>query len=327
MKTIQFLSALSLCIQISTVAIAQDLCKQNYAPVSDDSIVLQKVIQQGIISPDEARLRMAKRKGTDLRQKREITVLVVHQRLSLNPNVNLFGGQLILRNCAAGTALCEVTFRQVNTKALEFVWSNDTRNAVNSWRDLRATAISQNWYSQADVILGLTEDNFTDFTGYASIDEDCQAPIDRGHLVLNARVTNSFLAHELGHILGMQHDNITNSLMNANVSLTPNTMASSNRDCYYKNLEPAFCITSSQDLESNKPIICSPNPVQEQLNIQLPEFIQAASLRIYNALGVQFFYQPRIGITTQVDFSGLPAGIYFLHIQTPGQRWVKQVVK
>lgn len=327
MKTIQFLSALIFCTQITISAIAQDSCKQNYAPVFDDSIVLQKVIQQGILSPDEARRRMAEKRGVDLRQKREITVLVVHQRLTLNPNVNLFGGQLILRNCAGGTALCEVSFRQVNARALEFVWSNDTRSAVNSWRDLRATAISQNWYSLADVIIGLTEENFTDFSGYASIDEDCQAPIDRGHLVLYARVTNSFLAHELGHILGMQHDNTTNSLMNASVSLTPNTMASSNQDCYYKNLEPAFCITSSRDLELRNPIICSPNPVQEQLNIQLPEFIPAASLRIYNALGGQVFYKPRIQTTTQVDFSGLPAGIYFLHVQTPGQRWVKQVVK
>lgn len=327
MKTIPFLSALTFCTQMTIAAIAQDICKQNYAPAIDDSIVLQKVIQQGIISPDEARHRMAEKKGTGLRQKREITVLVVHQRLTRNPNVNLFGGQLILRNCAAGTMQCEVNFRQVNAKALEFVWSNDTKSAVNSWRDLRATAISQNWYAQADVILGLTEDNFNDFVGYASIDNDCQAPIDRGHLVLYAQVTNSFLAHELGHILGMQHDNTPNSLMNATVSLTPNTMASSNRDCYYKNLEPAFCITSSRDLGSNKPIICSPNPVQEQLNIQLPEFIPSASLRIYNALGVQVFYTPQIQTTTQVDFSGLPAGIYFLYVQAPGQRWAKQVVK
>ncbi|MBK9489807.1 MAG: hypothetical protein IPO07_14315 [Haliscomenobacter sp.] len=221
MKTIPFLSALTFCTQMTIAAIAQDICKQNYAPAIDDSIVLQKVIQQGIISPDEARHRMAEKKVTDLRQKREITVLVVHQRLTRNPNVNLFGGQLILRNCAAGSMQCEVNFRQVNAKALEFVWSNDTKSAVNSWRDLRATAISQNWYAQADVILGLTEDNFNDFVGYASIDNDCQAPIDRGHLVLYAQVTNSFLAHELGHILGMQHDNTPNSLMNATVSLTP----------------------------------------------------------------------------------------------------------
>ncbi|WP_353485146.1 hypothetical protein [Haliscomenobacter sp.] len=167
MKTIQFLSALTFCTQITIAAIAQDLCKQNNAPVFDDSIVLQKVIQQGILSPDEARRRMAEKRGVDLRQKREITVLVVHQRLTVNPNVNVFGGQQILRNCAGGTALCEVTFRQVNARALEFVWSNDARSAVNSWRDLRATAISQNWYSQADVILGLTEDDFTDLGGYA----------------------------------------------------------------------------------------------------------------------------------------------------------------
>lgn len=328
MKTHQILTLFSFFIQITFTSFAQQLCPLDQAHLpEDDSLILQKVIEQGVISPAEARRRMSELREPTRQFKREITVLLVHQRLVVNPNINLFGGQFILRTCAGGTEQCEVTFRQVNSQPLQFVWSNNTRSAFSSWQDLRATAISQGWYTQADVIIGFTEDNFNDYFGYASIDNDCRAPIDRGHLVINSRVTASAFAHELGHILGLQHDTDINSVMHPQVSLTPRTMSSSNRDCYYQNMEPANCITSTYSPELSRLVVCSPNPVQDQLQIELPEGIDTPSLRIYDALGRQVFQQSKLQQLNRVHFSSFPKGMYTLHFQTPTQHWVKQVIK
>ena len=80
---------------------------------------------------------------------------------------------------------------------------------------------------------------------------------------------------------------------------------------------------STQDFKYN-PFTISPNPVSNLLNIQFQN-VGNAAVEIYNNLGQTCIRQPLID--NHVDVAHLPAGIYFIKIQsdnkTSSQKFIK----
>jgi Secretion system C-terminal sorting domain/Metallo-peptidase family M12B Reprolysin-like len=304
-------------------------CHQAMSEEQADSLVLQKVISQGIISPEEARKRMSAYRNPITRQNREIKVLFVTQRFT-QTNLNLVAAQNFLRQCAKGSNACEVTYVRVNEVAIAYVWSEDATKALQSWIDLGAAAINQNWYAQADIVVGITNDAFTDYGGYATIDSDCQPPY-RGRIVIKSGSSNSLFAHELGHTLGMIHDNtpvnIANSVMLPFVPGNPTTMSETNRNCYFKNTNSnSACTTPTHEIDALS-IKCSPNPVHDILKIEINNAVKIEAISLYNVLGTQLFSAQKPSEKLLIDFTNYQNGFYFLKMKSENKDHVKKIVK
>jgi Secretion system C-terminal sorting domain/Metallo-peptidase family M12B Reprolysin-like len=307
---------------------AQD-CHQAMSAEQADSLVLQKVISMGIISPEEARKRMVAYRNPNIRQNREIKVLFVTQRFT-QTNLNLAAAQNFLRQCAKGSNACEVTYVRINEVAIAYVWSEDATKALQSWIDLGAAAINQNWYAQADIVVGITNDAFTDYGGYATIDQDCQPPY-RGRIVIKSGSSNSLFAHELGHTLGMIHDdtpiNIANSVMLPFVPGNPTTMSETNRNCYYKNTNSnTACTTPTNEIDALN-IKFSPNPVNDRLNIDINNAVKVDEISLYNVLGNKIFSINNPTENMYIDFTNYQNGLYFLKMKSDNRDYVSKIVK
>ena len=307
---------------------AQDCPFHPISQAQDDSLVLERVISQGIITPDEARLRMASLKNRLAVRQRDIKVLIVRQRFTSNV-LNLNTAATIIA-ISAGSPSCQVKYTQVNANPLTFVWSNQTTSAQQSWVDLGATAISQNWYAQADIIVGFTDDAFTDYGGYGTIDTDCKPTYNNGRLVIRSNRTNALFAHELGHTLGMIHDDapvlISNSVMLPNVPSNPTTMSEKNRLCYLSNVQNACNATATEENEE-KTVIYSPNPVQDKLQIFIPDAVKTEVINVYNILGKNVFNAALENGRAAIDFTNLQVGLYVLRVKIEDRMYVRKVVK
>jgi hypothetical protein len=330
MKKIQFLIAFIIANFASLSNIkAQDCHFHPISQAQDDSLVLERVISQGIISAEEARLRMASLKNRlSTRAARDIKVLIVRQRFTSNV-LNLNTAATIIANCA-GSPSCQVKYTQVNANPLTFVWSNQTTSAQQSWVDLGATAISQNWYAQADIIVGYTDDAFTDYGGYGTIDADCKPTYNNGRLVIRSNRSNSLLAHELGHTLGMTHDDapvsITNSVMLPSVPSNPNTMSEKNRLCYLSNVQNACNATATVE-NDEKIMVISPNPVKNQLQIVITDALKIEDINVYNVLGENVFTTSLENGHGSIDFSNFQAGLYALRVKIGEKLYVRKIIK
>jgi Secretion system C-terminal sorting domain/Metallo-peptidase family M12B Reprolysin-like len=312
----------------SSNSIAQE-CHQATNQEQDDSLILQKVISQGIISPEEARKRMAAYRSPNLRQNREVKMLYVVQRFT-GSYLSLSEAQIILRQCAKGSSACQMTFVRVNPVVISYVWSNDTKLAYQSWIDLGVAAINQNWYAQADIVVGVTDDAFTDYGGYATIDPDCQPPY-RGRIVIKSGASDALFAHEIGHTLGMVHDNapvnIPNSVMQPLVSYNPTTMSESNRKCYYTNTNSATaCTTPTNEIDASN-IKFSPNPVNDRLNIDINSAVKVDEISLFNVLGTKIFSINNPPENMYIDFTNYQNGLYFLKMKSDNKDYVSRIVK
>ena len=170
--------------------------------------------------------------------KREIKVYIVHQNVS-STNLSVQKAEEILNLCAESYGDCTFTFKQVNEKSTNFTFST-SNNAQTVLNDLLIASVEQNWYQQADLIIGITGNPFDTYDGYAYLG-DCNQSIGKG-LVIEAPYLNSLLAHEIGHTLGMQHDDrnkLPNSVMLPFVPNYPDQLSLSNKKCYF---EGASCI-------------------------------------------------------------------------------------
>jgi hypothetical protein len=307
---------------------AQDCHFHPISQAQDDSLVLDRVISQGIISPEEARLRMANHRNRLQLRSRDIKVLIVTQRFTSN-SLNLNTAASIIANCA-GSPSCLVKYTQVNATPIAFIWSNQTTSAFQSWTDLGATAISQNWYAQADIVVGFTNDAFTDYGGYGTIDADCKPAYNNGRLVIRNNYTNNLFAHELGHTLGMIHDDaptaISGSLMLPFVPSSPFTMSEKNRLCYLSNVQNACNATATGENEV-KMVMCSPNPVKTQLQVFIPDAVKTEALNVYNVLGENVLNTVLENGRTSIDFSNFQAGLYVLRVKIEDKLYVKKIIK
>ncbi|MEL7250177.1 MAG: T9SS type A sorting domain-containing protein [Bacteroidota bacterium] len=65
-----------------------------------------------------------------------------------------------------------------------------------------------------------------------------------------------------------------------------------------------------------------PNPTNDQLWVELPEGATSAALILYNTQGQQLLHQESTGLTSTLDVSALPKGLYVLQVQ--GEGWMQQ---
>ncbi|NEN25707.1 T9SS type A sorting domain-containing protein [Cryomorpha ignava] len=84
-------------------------------------------------------------------------------------------------------------------------------------------------------------------------------------------------------------------------------------------------VVSTSEIESKQGIVIFPNPTNDNITIQIPEYFQVDYLRVYNNLGQQLLQkeikdQHRINLNTSV----LPSGIYYIKI---GSLMTKKIIK
>src|SRR5690606_18201305 len=80
-------------------------------------------------------------------------------------------------------------------------------------------------------------------------------------------------------------------------------------------------------IEENAPLQVSfyPNPVQNQLNIQVPASVYLESATIHNLLGKQT--QVSLGENNSIDMSQMAAGVYILKLETNQGSLTKKIIK
>ncbi len=70
-----------------------------------------------------------------------------------------------------------------------------------------------------------------------------------------------------------------------------------------------------------------PNPSKDIFNVRCDCFDNSSSYRIYNALGQLMIEQKLFSITTQIDLSKYPAGLYYLKINTQNGEEITKLLK
>ena len=197
---------------------------------------INEAVKAGKLTPEEGR-RMLKGTTNHLRTRSDVvTVFVVFDYTTTTSALSLATAQAFIKSCASGTNACEVTFQQVNART-DFPFTTST-NAQTMLSDLVTSANNQGWFSQADLVVGITSLDMANFAGYASIGS-CTPTSNGRALVIEAGTTQSLYGHELGHTIGLVHDNLDptfltsgTSLMNPFVPFTPTTMSMTNKNCY-----------------------------------------------------------------------------------------------
>lgn len=86
-------------------------------------------------------------------------------------------------------------------------------------------------------------------------------------------------------------------------------------------------VNSVSEIQNKNSISVYPNPVKGNLTIQLNTQITKASVTITNTLGEAIQKIDLLTRTQVIDFSTLPAGIYFIRVQAENGSVVKKVIK
>jgi predicted Zn-dependent protease len=197
---------------------------------------IHQEVKEGKISADEGRKMLEKSTNSLKLRSRTIRVRLVYDLPSTTTGLTLAGAQTFLNNCASSISGCEVIFQDVTPSRTEFDFSASNLAANVMLSTLNTQAVSQNWYSNADIVVGFTSKDMTfgggnGTAGYADIG-NCNGPIGRT-VVIEASIYNSLFAHELGHIIGLVHDNLgATSLMNPIIERDASTMALFNKNCH-----------------------------------------------------------------------------------------------
>jgi hypothetical protein len=199
-------------------------------------VYINEEVKAGRLTKEEGRKRLNTNNNQLLTRSSVVRVFVVFDYSTTNSALSLSSAQTILRSCASGTDACEITYQQVNSRT-NFEFTTSTV-ATTMLANLESAASANGWYNQADVIVGITSLNIDNFDGYAKIGSCTPIPTGRATVIQN-NTTQALFAHELGHTIGLLHDDFDNSvadhlksLMNPIVYNDANTMSTTNKNCY-----------------------------------------------------------------------------------------------
>ena len=70
-----------------------------------------------------------------------------------------------------------------------------------------------------------------------------------------------------------------------------------------------------------------PNPVRDQLIIELPSNLEAGNLQLFSVLGQRLFTEPLSGPRSSVSLRSLPEGMYILRIEADGRYLTQRILK
>jgi|688.fasta_scaffold102130_3 hypothetical protein len=87
---------------------------------------------------------------------------------------------------------------------------------------------------------------------------------------------------------------------------------------------------SIQELSTAKRLIAYPNPVKDEINVELPQYSEASQFCIYNMMGQNMSLTPSYSSNTgEIKFntSSLPSGMYLIHGQNNNKNYQVRFVK
>ncbi len=204
-------------------------------------------ILTGALTPAEVQRQKTARQNRLKARNSSISVLVVYRNAATSRGLSVAAASTILNAASAAGGGCNVAFTpDVTTIDYDFSPTGDA-NAAVMLPALYNAAVANGWYTNHDLVIGITDLDMTfggnnGVAGLAYTPNTCGvAPnINNGRaLVIEGTIYNSLFAHEMGHTIGLQHDDTdpgiadhTKSVMNSTVYSNANTMAVFNKNCY-----------------------------------------------------------------------------------------------
>lgn len=174
----------------------------------------------------------------------------------------------------------------------------------------------------------MNESSTVDVNDFIIIDEQNIWLACRHDLVHINSQQDEITLYKISDIFGLPTNDF-NSINDIEYDVSTNTLWLStiySGLAYIKNAK-----TDIDDLNSSDNISFYPNPVKDKLTINLSSFVSYSDLSIAlcNAEGKQIdkIENAYFSNSFQYDFSNLPAGVYFIVIDTPTKRTYKKVIK
>ena len=200
-------------------------------------------IRTGALTPAEVQRQKTARQNRLKTRSSSVSVLLVYRNAATSRGLNIATASTILNTASAAGGSCNVAFTaDVTTVQNDFSSSTD---ALVMLMALNNAAAANGWYTGHDLIIGITDLDMTyngnsGIAGLAYIGGCGVAPNTNGRaLVIEGSTYNSLFAHEMGHTIGLLHDDSdsgiadhTKSVMNSTVYPNANTMAVFNKNCY-----------------------------------------------------------------------------------------------
>jgi hypothetical protein len=239
MKPIGYFSFL--CIFLLSI-LSNSVFSQNCGSHQHYDEYIHEEVKMGRLTPEEGHKLLNPPNNSLNVRSSTIRIYVVYDLATTTTAMTLAGAATILNNSAGATAGCEIIFQQVNSSRVDFNFTN-TNDGPTMLSDLVTTANAQGWYSNADIVVGFTSRNMeaggnTGVAGYAYIGF-CTTSNRGRAVVIEASTYNALFAHELGHTIGLNHDDTDNSIadhtksvMNSTVYSNANTMSTTNKSCH-----------------------------------------------------------------------------------------------
>lgn len=168
--------------------------------------------------------------------------------------------------------------------------------------------------------------------GFKAIDK--QGLPDDGHdvqlIIANYKVSDYSLTFNLGNTPETLKVFLNDTYLNTQTELTESTRydftvdtsisESIAQDRFYLSFEQ---VTLSNQSFEEADVRLHPNPVENQLQVKLPDSIEVKEIRIYTMLGQEVTNSQ----SKTIDVSNLKSGIYLVEILTEQGKFTKKIIK